>query len=84
MLEEINQKQSESRNSAVPSESWWCGRRGHDDVTKSYSTCVSLEDRIACIALPVPPPDLKARVPPPASARCGPIGFFDSEEGPFI
>jgi len=30
-----------------------------------------LEDRIACTALPVPTPDLK--VPPPATARCGPI-----------
>jgi len=31
--------------------------------------------RIACRTLPVPPPDLK--VPPSASARCGPIWIFE-------
>jgi len=35
---------------------------------------VRLEDRIACTALPAPPPDLE--VPPPATARCGPIWIF--------
>ena len=45
-----------------------------------------LEDRIACTALPVPTPDLK--VPPPATARCGPIricegGSFMKDLPPF-
>jgi len=31
-------------------EVWWCGRQGHDDVVKSWSTFVRLEDLIACIA----------------------------------
>jgi len=39
-----------------------------------------MEDRIACIILPVLPPDLE--VLPPAAARCGPICVF--EEGSFI
>jgi len=46
-------------------------RRGHDGVAKSWNTCVRLENRIACIVLSVPLPDLQ--VPPPATTCCGPI-----------
>jgi len=51
------------------------GRRGHDDVGISWSTCVGLDNRIVCIALPVPPPDWE--VPPPATACCGPIRIVE-------
>jgi len=62
-------------------ESWGCGRRGHDDVTKSWSTCVRLEDTIDILS--VPPPDFE--VPPPSNTCCGPFGFLrggSSYEGP--
>ena len=41
--------------------------RGHDDVTKRWSTGVRLEDRIAFLPLSVPPPELE--VPPPATGN---------------
>jgi len=56
-------------------ESWGCGSQGHYDNTQNWSTCVRLEDRIASIVLPVPPPDLE--VPPPATGCCGSIQIFE-------
>jgi len=42
---------------------------------EGWGTCVRLQDRIACTALPVPTPDLE--MPTPATARCGRIRIFE-------
>ena len=50
MNQKISKMLTEKLGIRETGEVWWCGRRGHDDVVKSRSTFVRLEDMIACTA----------------------------------
>jgi len=65
-------------------ESWGCGRRGHHDVskdcnTKSWSTCVKLEDSLACIDKHTSAPTVFV----PSGAECAKTRNFHKKRGRF-